>query len=347
VKLGAHFLPENLPTYLDSIRAAEAAGYERAWHVDGQMLWQDLYVYMAHGLAATERIVVGSGVTNPLTRHYTVTASAHATLVHLHPGRVILGIGRGDNAVRTIGYEPVPLATMRSAVPRLRALIAGRALAENGKEIRIRWAGEEIPIMLPATGPRSLRVAGTLADIVMIYVGVHPTSVAWAIDHVRAGAEDAGRDPADVEIAALCAVWISEDQQEAWERCRWAPAACANHIAHTMRSNPDHGMPEEMTRLVQARDEYDYYAGHLDSDAAHTSYLTGERVDDFVIAGPPERCLERIRTLAELGVDEISCAYLNGELAQMERVGGEIIPHLAELSTLSLRTSGGAAGRRS
>lgn len=333
MKLGAHFLPEHLPVYLESIRAAEAAGYERAWHVDGQMLWQDLYVYMTHGLAATERIVVGSGVTNPLTRHYTVTASAHATLAALHPGRVVLGIGRGDNAVRTIGLEPVPLARLREVVPRLRTLIGGEPVAVDGNEIRIRWAGGDVPIMLPATGPRSLRLAGALADIVMIYVGVHPTSVRWAIEHVRAGAERADRDPEEIEIAALVAMWVAEDQQEAWERCRWAPAACANHIAHTIRSNPEHDMPEEMTRLVGARDDYDYYAGHLDSDAAHTAYLTGDLVDDFAIAGPPERCLERIRTLADLGVDEVSCAYLNGELAQIERVGRQIIPSLARVRT--------------
>jgi 5,10-methylenetetrahydromethanopterin reductase len=107
-----------------------------------------------------------------------------------------------------------------------------------------------------------------------------------------------------------------------------APAACVNHIAHTIHSNPEHGMPEQMTRVVRARDEYDYYAGHLDSDAVHTAYLTGDLVDDFAITGPPERCLERIRTLARLGVDEVSCAYLNGELAQIERVGREIIPAL-------------------
>src|SRR4029077_15381938 len=103
VKLGAHFLPEAFPVFVESVRAAERAGYERAWLVDGQMLWQDLYVYMTHALAATERIVVGSGVTNPLTRHPAVTASAHATLADLHPGRVGLGIGRGDKAGGAVG----------------------------------------------------------------------------------------------------------------------------------------------------------------------------------------------------------------------------------------------------
>jgi alkanesulfonate monooxygenase SsuD/methylene tetrahydromethanopterin reductase-like flavin-dependent oxidoreductase (luciferase family) len=326
MKLGAHFLPENLPDFLASVRAAEEAGYERAWLVDGQMLWHDLYVYMTHALAATERIAVGSGVTNPLTRHPSVTASAHATLADLHPGRVLLGIGRGDNAVRTLGLKPVPTAELARTVPRLRAWMSG----EETDGARIRWAHERVPIMMGATGPRNLRLAGALADVAMIYVGVHPVSVRWAIEHVHAGAEEAGRDPADVSIAALCAMHVSDDQQRAWEECRWAPAACANHIASTLRSNPDHGMPEEMTRLVAARDSYDYYAGHLDSAAEHTSYLTGELVDDFAIAGPAERCLEKIRELGRLGVDEVSTAYLNGRFEQMERVRDTVIPALRE-----------------
>jgi 5,10-methylenetetrahydromethanopterin reductase len=326
VKIGVHFLPEDMPVFLASVRAAEDAGYARAWLVDGQMLWQELYVYMTSALAGTERIVVGSGVTNPLTRHPSVTASAHATLAQLHPGRVLLGIGRGDNAVRTLGLEPVPTAELARTVPRLRAWMAG----EEAEGARIRWAEERVPIMLGATGPRNLRLAGALADIAMIYVGVNPVSVRWAIDHVRAGAEEAGRDPGEVEIAALCAMHISDDQEHAWEECRWAPAACANHIASVLRSNPRHGMPDEMTRLVAARDEYDYYAGHLDSAAEHTSYLTGELVDDFAIAGTAERCLEKIRQLERLGVDEVSTAYLNGRFEQMEHVRAAVIPALRE-----------------
>ena len=148
------------------------------------MLWHDIYVYMAHALAATERIEVGTGVTNPLTRHPSVTASAHATLAQLHPDRVLLGIGRGDNAVRTLGLKPVPTAELAETVPRLRAWMAG----DEAGGARIRWANEQVPIMICATGPKNLRLAGALADIAMIYVGVSPAAVRWAIDHVRAGA---------------------------------------------------------------------------------------------------------------------------------------------------------------
>ena len=90
-----------------SVRKAEEAGYSHAWFVDSQILWQDCFVYMTHALAQTERIVVGTAVTNPYTRHVTTIASTFATLAGLHPGRLACGIGRGDSAVRTMGLNPV------------------------------------------------------------------------------------------------------------------------------------------------------------------------------------------------------------------------------------------------
>jgi alkanesulfonate monooxygenase SsuD/methylene tetrahydromethanopterin reductase-like flavin-dependent oxidoreductase (luciferase family) len=330
MKLGANFLPEDLPVFLDSLRAAEAAGYERAWVVDSQMLWEDVWVYMTHGLAATERIQLGVAVSNPFTRHFTVSASAAATLAQLHPGRVILGMGRGDSAVRTLGRKQVATARLGTIIPQLRELMAGSEIDLDGVPVRIRWAtGERVPILMAATGPRNLRLAGALADIAMLQVGVHPVSVAWAIGHVRAGAEEAGRDPGEVEIVVFCGMWVSDDLREAREATRFAAACAANHLDDVVRRNPEHGMPEELSRVVLARAQhYDYYGGHLSSDAEHTRYLTDELIDDFAIAGPPRSCLERIRQLGELGVGEISAAYLNGQREQMERVGRDIVSAL-------------------
>jgi alkanesulfonate monooxygenase SsuD/methylene tetrahydromethanopterin reductase-like flavin-dependent oxidoreductase (luciferase family) len=159
----------------------------------------------------------------------------------------------------------------------------------------------------------------------MLYVGVNEESLRWALGHVRAGAEQAGRDPDSVAVSVLTAMWVGDDQQEAWDRCRWAPAACANHIADTMRRNPAHGMPEPMQRLPRSRDQYDYYAGHLSSEADHTGYLTGDLIDDFALAGDADKVRAKVRELFALGVDEISCAYLNGAFEQIALVGREII----------------------
>lgn len=331
MRLGAQFLPENFNDYIASVQAAEQAGYEFAWLVDSQVLWQDVYVYLTRGLQATERITFGTAVTNPVTRHVTVTASFFATLAGLHPGRIALGIGRGDSSVRTMGLPPARTVQLGEYVRALRALLSGEAASLGGAEVQLRWLelDPQVPIMMSGTGPKNLRLAGALADRVMLYVGVTPEAVRWALRHVHEGAHAADRPPESVKVSILCAMHVDDDHDAAAVACRWAPAACANHIADMARNNPNHGMPEVMLRLLRARECYDYYGGHLDSSAAHASYLTTELVDDFAIAGPVDHCLDKLRALAEIGVDEVSVAYNNGAFEQMERVGSEIVPALA------------------
>jgi alkanesulfonate monooxygenase SsuD/methylene tetrahydromethanopterin reductase-like flavin-dependent oxidoreductase (luciferase family) len=333
MKIGAHFLPEDFPDFIECVQLAEQSGYDRAWIVDSQMLWEDVWVYMTRALEATERIQLGVGVANPLTRHYTVSAGAAATLAQLHPGRVVLGLGRGDSAVRTLGLRQVATRKFAEVVPRIRALLAAEEVETETAPIRIRWAtGEKVPIAIAATGPRNLRLAGALADIALLQVGANPAAVRWAVGQVRNGAEEAGRDPYEVEIAIFCGMWVSDDLDESREQSRWAAACAANHIGDVMQRVPDHGMPEELTRLVAARTlAYDYYEGHLDSSAEHTGWLTPELIDDFAITGPPDRCLARIEELAACGVGEISTAYLNGKHEQLRRVGAAIVPALAAI----------------
>jgi len=166
----------------------------------------------------------------------------------------------------------------------------------------------------------------------MAQVGANPTAVRWAVEQIRAGAEQASRDPDEVEVAIFCGMWVSDDLDQAREESRWAAACAANHIGDVIQRVPDHGMPEELTRLVDARTQaYDYYEGHLDSSAEHTGWLTPGLIDDFAITGPPDRCLERIRELADAGVDEISTAYLNGQTDQLRLVGTTIVPELSRL----------------
>src|SRR5262249_3863897 len=153
----------------------------------------------------------------------------------------------------------------------------GEEIDLDGTPVRIRWAsGEQVPILVAATGPRNLALAGALADIAMLQVGVSPIAVRWAIERVRAGAEEAGRDPDAVEIAVFCGMWVDDDLERARQETRWAAACAANHLGDVIRRVPDHGMPEELTRLVEARTQaYDYYGGHLDPAAEHTGWLTG------------------------------------------------------------------------
>jgi 5,10-methylenetetrahydromethanopterin reductase len=334
MKISAQFMPGDLPVFVDSVRKAEEAGYARAYLVEGQLLWRDVYVYMAHGLAATDRIPFGTAVTNPRTRHFSVIASAHATLAEIYPGRVVLGMGRGDNAVRTLGLKQVSTKQLEETVPRMRELMAGRAVDYDGTEIRIQWASEavgDVPIMVSATGPRTLRMAGAVADIVMIQVGVNPDAVKWAVDQVKAGAEAAGRDPDDVETTLYTAMWVSDDVAEARNMTRWAAACAANHIVDVMRNVPDHGMPPALTRIAELRSAPYDYASHLDPSVERSGY-PDDVIDDFAFNGPPERIVEMLQALSKVGLDEVAPCYLNGRFEEMEIVGQEIIPAVSALA---------------
>lgn len=351
MRLGAYFIPLDYEQFIASVKAAERAGYARAWVCDSPMIWQDPYVYMAGGLAATERIVFGTAVTNPVTRHFAVTASAHATLQSIHPGRVVLGIGRGDSAIRTLGLQPARVAEMRRVVPALRELTAGRQLESErgprGEPIRITWAQRGVPVMIGGTGPRTMRLAGAVADAVTLEVGAGVEAVRWAVGHVRRGAEEAGRSPEEIEIVVLCGMWLSEDLAAAREHCRWAPASGANHVAEVAHNNPDHDMPATLTRMLDLRaaalpvpatggvagvptldGSYDYYAGHCVNEADHAHWIPDDVIDEFALAGPADLLLARIRELAELGVAEVAAAFLGGELEQMRAVGDRLIARL-------------------
>src|SRR5262249_28074284 len=161
-------------------------------------------------------------------------------------------------------------------------------------------------------------LAGAVADIVQCQVGSLPSAVNWATSHVHAGAIEAGRRPEDVEISVHCAMWMSDDLKEARAKCRWAAATAANHLARMARASPDHGMPEEVMRIISLKGEYDYYQ-HAKGDAHHLDYLTDDLIDNFAIVGNGEQCLTRIRQLHALGVSEVAPGLLNGDIDQLRR----------------------------
>jgi alkanesulfonate monooxygenase SsuD/methylene tetrahydromethanopterin reductase-like flavin-dependent oxidoreductase (luciferase family) len=326
MKISAKFIPENYTQFLASVQAAERYGFAKVYVLDGQLLWRDMYVYMTRALDVTTTIPIGSAVTNPVTRHVTVTANAHATLAEIHPGRVILGIGRGDNAVRTIGGAPISTAALRDATAQLRALTAGDQVELGGIALQSKWRPQErIPILMAATRPASLRVAGSMADIVMIQVGLNPLSCRWAIDRVVEGAISAGRDPDSLQIVAYSAICISEDRQEARRSTQWATDLIGQNLSILARMNRLEELPEPLVRLAKLR-RADYgYNGHLDPAADHGSYPE-DVVDDYSLNGPPELIADRLSELARQGVDEVALAYMNGREADMEVIASKIMP---------------------
>src|SRR3954452_8834557 len=128
--------PENtLERTVALARQAEAAGFRAGWLFDSHVLWRDPYPLLTLMAQATDRMRLGTCVTNPGTREPSVTASTLATLDELSDGRMDLGIGRGDSARRVLGKPPTTMATLEEAITVIRALVAGEHVTYEGSDL--------------------------------------------------------------------------------------------------------------------------------------------------------------------------------------------------------------------
>src|SRR5258707_8064850 len=139
---------------------AEVLGYDRIGVWDSPALFREPWVVMAALARDTRRIALGTWVTNPLTRHPVVTASAAASLDEIAPGRVYVGIGSGDTGVTHLGMQAAPLAQLKSYVLAVRHLLETGVAEYQGERVRLEWARRRIPLLITAHGSRSLRLAG-------------------------------------------------------------------------------------------------------------------------------------------------------------------------------------------
>src|SRR5438046_7823150 len=109
-------------------RLAESAGFTYGWLFDSHVLWKEPYVLLTIMAQNTNRMRLGTCVTNPATREPTVTASVLAVLQELSGGRMDLGIGRGDSARRVLGKPPTTMVTLEAAIVAINRLVDGLLL---------------------------------------------------------------------------------------------------------------------------------------------------------------------------------------------------------------------------
>ena len=194
---------------------AEQMGFTHAWFVDSQLITSDVYACMTLAAAHTTTIRLGTGVTIVGTRIPPVIAHAIATINQLAPGRVILGLGTGHTAWRTMGMPPVSLAEFRHAVEVCQGLLRGETVAyhERGRQSRIRFMDvehgyinvrERIPIYLAASHPKAQALAGELGDGLLTLSLLAPESLSRNLASVAKGWEGrAGGKPADFGVVTL------------------------------------------------------------------------------------------------------------------------------------------------
>ncbi len=335
--------------------AAERAGFDGFAVVDSQNLAGDCYVALALAAHATTRIRLATAVTNPLTRHPAVTASAIAAVHAESGGRAVLGIGRGDSALAHLGLAPAPVAVFERYISHLQSYLRGEGisleqaashlagnrpidtlnLAGAPPDSRLHWlrtSDGKVPLDVAATGPKVIAAAARHADSITFAVGADVERLKWAIDTARAARTAAGLDPETLAFGAYLNVVAHPDSGAA---LRLAEGGVASFARFSVMHGKVQGPAGEGERDVLARvhDAYDM-RHHTMSGAPQTRQLTRDFAERFAVLGPSEECIRRLREIAGLGLSKLTIigpsagADAGEATAAISRFANEVLPAL-------------------
>jgi len=293
------FPTEPLQKMIHLAKVSEEVGFSHIWVGDSHLIWREAYINMAAMALNTTKVKLGTGVTNPLTRHPSVLASGYATLEEYAPGRMIVGIGLGDSSVETMGMKPSTLANFEKSLEQMRQILDGKeAQLPTGKIHLLHPTKTRVPIYIAASGPKMLELSGRIADGIIVLVGVADDYIAHAQEKIAAGAKAAGRQLADINLVLWvpCAVSETANAKDA------VKAHVARVVAHPLPYVLD---PQEQKVLEEIRKTYDYYH-HMDQQANHADVIPDWLVDKFAIAGSVAQCKAQIERIKKTGVQQIA-----------------------------------------
>jgi probable F420-dependent oxidoreductase len=288
-----------LPEHAELVREGERLGYTDAWsfEVDGVDCFAPLAV-----VATVSGLRVGTAIANVFTRGPATLALSAAGLAEIAPGRFCLGIGSGSQVIvetwNGLAFHR-PATRVRETALFLRKALAGERVVFHGETIKVdgfrlsRPPAQPVPIYVAALRPGMLRVAGEVADGVILN-WLAPEDVPRCVAVVREAAKAAGRDPEAVEITARLFVFVDPPSPEADTQAR-------RHIAAYLNVPVYRAFHEWLGRGGTLGAMWGAWAGG-DRKGALAAIPAGV-VDDLISRGSMETIRARVRRYLEAGID--------------------------------------------
>jgi 5,10-methylenetetrahydromethanopterin reductase len=284
-------------------RLAEEVGLDRLG-ISDVIFYPDTYEIQALCALVTQRLKIGSLVTNPYTRHPAVIAAAASTLDEISDGRAFVGIGAGAGIGELGVIRSPPESTLREAVHIIRELMTGRVVNYLGKIYQLPYnharlevpPQHNVPILMGTRSPRIAKLAGELADIIVI--GARYSSEQHLTNYLRwisEGAMRAGRDIDNIEIAPRLTICASSDGELAKQSVKLYAA----HYLALLRP-PDMVIDEvKLLRIVEAVKKVKgwYFSPTVQYPKEIDKLVDEEIVDKFAVAGTPDECIAKIRNI--------------------------------------------------
>lgn len=312
----------------DVARQAEELGFDQIW-TGNDLFGGPGIANMAAMLHATSRIAVGSAVFDPVSIHPAQLAQLASGFQDLSGGRFLLGVGAGSDVFFSLGgiEAPRPLPRLREAVVAIKALTRGVSPA-GLPGVRPGWAPRgvvkaprPVPVYVGGMGPKILRMAGAHADGALPLC-LPPTQVLQVMDQMRGGAVDAGRDMADLDVAAC--LWCSVDTDPDVARLR-----LAHHIAEYSGSlSVDAllaaGLDPQEFQHVQAL----VLEGRTDDAVEHVRRSPG--MLGLGVVGGVDELVDQCAALVDAGVRHISFGppFSATPCDALDLLGGRVVPQL-------------------
>ena len=285
-------------------RAAETAGYESLW-VTERYFHEETFTLLGFLAAVTQRLKLGVGVTNPYTRHPALLAMASATLDRVSGGRFILGMGRSEPFIirDRLGLDyRQPRIVLADAVGNIRKLLGGNRVDTTGEQITLRDTRlailpvqQPMPIYLAALGPQALRLAGAVADGVILNAYVPTGYVRYAVREIRDAARHAGRDPEAIDITCMLVVRLTPDAGALIPglKQRLVRLLAEPHVGEILLAQG--GFDADILKPLRAA------TSHTDADVVEL--ISDDMVEAFYLIGDAATCRARIAEYRAAGVD--------------------------------------------
>jgi alkanesulfonate monooxygenase SsuD/methylene tetrahydromethanopterin reductase-like flavin-dependent oxidoreductase (luciferase family) len=267
--------------FVQLAREGEGLGYSAVFLPE--IAGRDTLVALGELAGETEDLRLGTGIIPMSSRTPSLTAMAAATVHERSAGRLVLGIGTGP-------ARPGVLDRLRTLVLTIRRLLAGEAVESEGRTLRLSLIPEDpLPIWMSALGPRAMRVAGEVADGVLLN-WCTPERVRVARTAIQEGAAAAGRDPADVSVAVYVRASLGASDEACMRAVRTAAGEYASYPAYG-RQFALMGLGAEAERAAEA-----HAAGRPDD-------VPERLVHSVALLGDPFAARERLDAYREAGAD--------------------------------------------
>lgn len=316
------------------VSEVERAGFDDVYVPDSQVLWRDAWMTLFAAARATSTIGLGTAVTNVATRHPSVVASLARTVAEAAGDRFRLGLGVGNSSVEPVGLSPSTGAELRSGIHAIRALLAGEEATFGEASVRLRDPYPGVPVLVAASGPRNLRLAGEIADGAVLLSGVSTPLLTRAVGLVREGAESAGRDADAVEIIVSAHARVTDDIERDARILKPICAGIAQHGGQSALASagleiqvPAH-VPEIYPDLVHAED-WDLAVEHCSRWVTDEDAVTFAKA--FALFGTAEEIVSRMRDAESLGATTIFLQHVGSydlPYALRDDIASQVLPLL-------------------